>query len=78
MAKKKEKKYPELIHIRVNEEMMKILKDQKNYSEFIRQRITEGKCQEDLEFLKSLFKDRKVKVYKAKLTKEEDERLHGL
>lgn len=73
MAKKeKETKYPELIHIRVDEKTYEILKNQDNYSEFIRQRIlNDNKSQEDLDFLKSLFGSGKVTINQEEITEEE-------
>ena len=71
--KKKEKKFPELIHIRVDEKIYEILKKQKNYSEFIRQLILNdnSKCKEDLDFLKSLFELGKVTINRKEITEEE-------
>lgn len=65
--KKKEKKYPELIHIRVNEEILKILKNKSNFSNFIRQRIlNDYKYKENLHFLNEFFKENIDHLMKSK------------
>lgn len=75
MAKKKEKKYPELLQVRINDEIMEILKNQENFSKFVRNLIINNaenkKCQETLEFLKSLFGSGKVTINRNEITKEE-------
>ena len=38
-TKKKEKEFPEMIHIRVNEKITEILKNQGNYSKFKNKRL---------------------------------------
>ena len=73
--KKKEKKYPELLQVRVNEEIMEILKNQENFSNFVRNLIINNdenkKCQETLDFLKSLFELGKVTINHEEITEEE-------
>lgn len=73
--KKKEKKYPELIQVRVDERIMEILKNQENFSKFVRNLIINNdenkKCQETLDFLKTLFKLGKVTINHNEITDEE-------
>ena len=73
--KKKEKKYPELIQVRVDERIMEILKNQENFSKFVRNLIINNdenkKCQETLDFLKTLFELGKVTINHNEITDEE-------